>query len=137
MTEEFVSRSGKLLIPIIASIALAMGARVARAETSAPQAQVTTGQATQPPQTNAAAIVPASAPAEPATQPMADSLPPGTTITMQNWQQFEQYMPDGMVALFQGKYYWKTPADVKMEVGPTILRPLPNTYLEATEKYSG
>jgi hypothetical protein len=136
MIEEFVSRPGKLLIPIIASIALAMGARVARAETSAPKAQVTTEQATQPPQTNAAAIVPAPAPAEPATQPMADSIPPGTTITMQNWQQFQQYMPDGMVALFQGKYYWKMPTDVKMEVGRTIIHPLPKTYMEATEKYS-
>jgi hypothetical protein len=56
---------------------------------------------------------------------------------MQNWQQFQQYMPDGMVALFEGKYFWKMPADVKMEVGPTIIHPLPKTYMEATEKYSG
>ena len=64
------------------------------------------------------------------------TIPPGTTITMQNWQQYKQYMPDGMVALFEGKYFWKMPADVRMEVGPTIIHPLPPNYLAATEKYS-
>src|SRR6185437_4985218 len=44
---------------------------------------------------------------------------PGTRITMSNWRQFEQFMPDGMVGLFQGSYWWKMPADVMMEVGPT------------------
>jgi hypothetical protein len=52
------------------------------------------------------------------------TIPPGTTITMQNWQQFKQYMPDGMASLFEGKYFWKMPADVSMEVGPTIIHPL-------------
>ena len=56
---------------------------------------------------------------------------------MQNWQQYQQFMPDGMVALFQGKYFWKMPADVKMDVGPTVIHPLPKGYMEATEKYSG
>jgi len=63
-------------------------------------------------------------------------IPPGTTITMQNWQRYKQYMPDGMIALFEGKYFWKMPADVSMEVGPTIIHPLPPNYLAATEKYS-
>jgi hypothetical protein len=65
------------------------------------------------------------------------TIPPGTAITMQNWQQYKQYMPDGMVALFAGTYFWKMPADVSMEVGPTIIHPLPPNYLAATEKYSG
>jgi hypothetical protein len=64
------------------------------------------------------------------------TLPPGTVITMQNWQRYKQYMPDGMVALFEGEYFWKMPADVSMEVGPTIIHPLPPNYLAATEKYS-
>jgi hypothetical protein len=69
--------------------------------------------------------------------PVADNpIPPGTTITMRNWQDFKQYMPDGMVALFEGKYSWKMPDDVAMEVGPTITYPLPRSYLEATEKYA-
>jgi hypothetical protein len=29
------------------------------------------------------------------------------------------------------------PANVQIEVGPTIIHPLPKTYIEATEKYSG
>jgi len=46
-------------------------------------------------------------------------------------------MPDGMVALFEGKYSWKMPADIQIEVAPTQLHPLPKNYLEATEKYAG
>ncbi len=56
---------------------------------------------------------------------------------MQNWRSYKQYMPDGMVALFEGKYFWKMPDDVSMEVGPSIIHPLPPDYLAATEKYSG
>src|SRR5947209_6525801 len=66
----------------------------------------------------------------------ADTIPPGTTITAQNWQEYQQFMPDGMIALFQGKYYWKMPGDVRIEVGPTVVRQLPATYLSATERYS-
>src|SRR5690348_13848332 len=43
---------------------------------------------------------------------MSGAIPPGTVITMQNWQQYRQYMPDGMAALFAGQYFWKMPADV-------------------------
>ena len=54
---------------------------------------------------NAAPAVAASAPA-----PAADSsdktaagIPVGTTITAQNWRDYEQYMPAGMIGLFQGE----------------------------------
>ena len=60
----------------------------------------------------------------------------GTTITAQNWPDYQKYMPDGMIALFQGKYFWKMPPDVEMPIGPTIIHPLPQRYVEATEKYS-
>lgn len=66
----------------------------------------------------------------------ANAIPPRTTITGQNWQQYKEFMPDGMIALFEGKYYWKMPADVSMEVGPAVVRPLPANYLSATERYS-
>src|SRR5260370_5640548 len=62
---------------------------------------------------------------------LADSVPTGgtiragTRITMENWQNYKQFMPDGMIALFQGRYYWKMPPDVEMEVGPTVIHPLP------------
>jgi Protein of unknown function (DUF1329) len=67
----------------------------------------------------------------------SDTIPPGTKITMENWQKYQQFLPDGMVALFQGRYFWKMPSDVSMEVGPTVIHPLPRNYLAATEKYSG
>jgi hypothetical protein len=62
-------------------------------------------------------------------------IPPGTKITMQNWQQYKQFMPDGMVALFEGKYFWKMPADLEMDIGPIVNRRLPSGYVTATEKY--
>ncbi|MGH7987896.1 MAG: DUF1329 domain-containing protein [Candidatus Binataceae bacterium] len=65
-----------------------------------------------------------------------DTIPVGTVITMQNWQRYKRFMPDGMVALFEGKYFWKMPPDVEIKVGPTIIHPLPNGYRSATERYS-
>ncbi|HVN91905.1 MAG TPA: DUF1329 domain-containing protein [Candidatus Binataceae bacterium] len=66
-----------------------------------------------------------------------DTIAPGTAITMENWQQYKDFMPEGMVALFEGKYFWKMPPDIRIEIAPTELHPLPKNYLEATEKYSG
>ena len=63
-------------------------------------------------------------------------IAPGTAITMQNWQDYRDFMPDGMVALFEGKYFWKMPPDMRLEVAPTELHPLPKNYLEAAEKYA-
>lgn len=64
------------------------------------------------------------------------TIPAGTTITMANWRQYRQFMPDGMVVLFEGSASWKMPADVSMTVGPTVINPLPAGYLAATEQYS-
>jgi len=66
-----------------------------------------------------------------------DSIPIGTKITMRNWQQYRQFMPDGMSALFEGKYFWKMPADVEMNIGPTRAFAPPPGYVAATEKYGG
>jgi hypothetical protein len=55
---------------------------------------------------------------------------------MQNWRQYRQYMPLGMVELFEGKHFWRMPADMEIVVGPTIAEKLPRGYREATEKYS-
>lgn len=66
----------------------------------------------------------------------ADTIPVGTVITTANWGSYRQFMPDGMIGLFEGKYFWKMPADVRMEIGPTVLHPLPKNYLAATEKYA-
>ena len=72
-----------------------------------------------------------------AEQPEASpgEIPVGTKITMQNWQQYKQFMPDGMIPLFEGKYFWKMPADLEMDIGRTVNRQLPSGYVTATEKY--
>src|ERR1700693_6315454 len=76
-----------------------------------------------------------AAPKDDGTKP-ADTIAPGTVITMDNWRNYQQFMPDGMVALFEGKYFWKMPPDVRIEVGPTVIHPLAKNYVEATDKYS-
>ena len=68
--------------------------------------------------------------------PVNDAIPPDTTITIQNWRQFQQFMPDGMTELFKGDHFWKVPSDLEIEVGPTTPEPLPTTYADATERYS-
>jgi hypothetical protein len=86
-------------------------------------------------------------PAEPEPTPMRGWLAmsagqgtgiiPGTEITMANWQQYQQYMPLGMIDLFTAMYFWKMPRDVEIEVGPTVSYPVPRFYVDATEKHSG
>ena len=39
----------------------------------------------------------------------SDTIAPGTVITMANWQKYRDFMPDGVIALFEGKYFWKMP----------------------------
>ncbi|MGH9829072.1 MAG: DUF1329 domain-containing protein, partial [Blastocatellia bacterium] len=51
------------------------------------------------------------------------------------WRQYKQFMPFGMVMLFEGKYQWKMPQDVEMDIGPVENGNLPPTFLAATEKY--
>jgi hypothetical protein len=63
------------------------------------------------------------------------TIPPGTKITTQNWQQYKQYMPVGMIDFFQGTYFWKMPQDVEMDVGPTVIHPLSRSYQDASEKF--
>jgi hypothetical protein len=63
-------------------------------------------------------------------------LPVGTKITMDNWQKYKAFMPFGMTLLFEGKYFWKMPADIEIDIGPVHNGNLPKTFLDATEKYS-
>src|SRR5216683_214123 len=63
-------------------------------------------------------------------------IPIGTTITMSNWQQYQDVMPLGMIKLFQGQYGWKMPPGVQITVGPShVGGNLPKTWVEASEKY--
>lgn len=64
------------------------------------------------------------------------TIPPGTTITMSNWQQYKDVMPLGMIEMFKGEYGLKMPADVQIPVGSTHTGNfLPQTWVAATEKY--
>ena len=38
------------------------------------------------------------------------SIPVGTVITTHNWRQYKDFMPDGMVTLFEGRSPWKMPS---------------------------
>jgi len=60
---------------------------------------------------------------------------PSTSITMHNWKNYKQFMPLGMQDMFEGKYFWKMPPDVEMNVRETKVYPLPPGYVEASEKY--
>jgi hypothetical protein len=84
-----------------------------------------------------ATVVPGAHVTPAAVHEFVNGIPVGTKITMANWQQYKAFMPDGMVQLFQGTNFWKMPADVEMNVGPTRIFPLPEGYPEATEKYGG
>jgi hypothetical protein len=66
------------------------------------------------------------------------TIPDGTKITVANWQQYKQFMPIGMQAVFAGAYNWKLDAtpDSTVVVGPTIFTPQPKQFLSDTEKYS-
>jgi hypothetical protein len=64
------------------------------------------------------------------------SVPVGTVITHENWQQYRAFMPEGMQALFEGRYHWAFPPDFRMEVGPNHSYPVPEVYQKNTELYS-
>ena len=64
------------------------------------------------------------------------TIEPGTIIAMNNWRKYRQFMPLGMIELFEGRRFWKMPQKVEIDVGPTVMYPLPKSYVDATEKYS-
>ena len=83
----------------------------------------------------AAAALIFSAPA--AAQPVkaSDDIA-GAIITTHNWRAYQRFMSDGLAALFEGRSFWRLSADVRIEVGPTRSIPLPQRYLQDTERYS-
>ena len=64
-----------------------------------------------------------------------NGIPIGTKITQANWQHYQQFMTEGMKAVFAGTYFWHMPKNVEIDVGPTRPIPAPKPYLEDTEKY--
>ncbi|HEV3109471.1 MAG TPA: DUF1329 domain-containing protein [Candidatus Binataceae bacterium] len=64
------------------------------------------------------------------------TIPPGTRINAQNWQQYKDFMPVGMQGLWAGKFFWHLPDKAEMVVGATTPTPPPKKYQEDTEKYA-
>ncbi|MGO9058389.1 MAG: DUF1329 domain-containing protein [Candidatus Binataceae bacterium] len=69
----------------------------------------------------------------------SETIAPGTKITLQNWQQYRQFLPIGIQALYSGQYSWKigSDPDYTVTVAPTVDIALPDQYRKDTEKYSG
>ncbi|HLW70802.1 MAG TPA: DUF1329 domain-containing protein [Candidatus Binataceae bacterium] len=65
----------------------------------------------------------------------AGSIPPGTVINSSNWSAYQQYMTVGEIGLWQGKWFWKMPADAQIKVAATTVYPLPTPFVEDSEKY--
>ena len=74
-----------------------------------------------------------------ADDPSPDTIPVGTKITLQNWQQYKKFMPLWLQAEYSGQYHWHITDDpiYTIEVGPTHNFPFPQKYQEDTEKYAG
>ena len=66
----------------------------------------------------------------------SETIPPGTKITMQNWQQYKKFMPFGLTVLWGGSEFFKLPPDAQMLVVENKRIPLPKKYVEDSEKYS-
>ncbi len=69
----------------------------------------------------------------------SDTIPPGTRITLQNWQQYKKFMPIGLQAMFSQAYPFRVGSgpEFTIEVGPTIAVPMAKRLREDTEKYAG
>ncbi|MGH7934252.1 MAG: DUF1329 domain-containing protein [Candidatus Binataceae bacterium] len=67
----------------------------------------------------------------------AATIPAGTVITKQNWQQYKQFFSDGEIYFWEGSGFWKMPDDVEMHVGKPHQFTFPRAFVEANEKYGG
>ena len=65
-----------------------------------------------------------------------ETIPPGTTINMSNWQKYKKFMPVGMWSLWDGSQYYKLPPDAEIQTIANVSIPLPKKYQQDTEKYS-
>jgi len=77
-------------------------------------------------------------------QAMADAdspetIPPGTKITLQNWQKYKKFMQMWTQAAYSGKYKWHVGSEPEytVEVGPTHHFPMDRQFIQDTEKYGG
>jgi Protein of unknown function (DUF1329) len=105
-----------------------------------PAASKRTSKVSSPPQV-AAIFAPhpqrIDAPTVRAPQDASLAIAAGTRITIANWRQYKAFMPDGMIALFSGRYALKMPPDVEIDIGPPRHVVAPSTFRQATEEHSG
>jgi Protein of unknown function (DUF1329) len=66
---------------------------------------------------------------------VSDTIPPGTKVDLSNWQQYQQFMTEGMKSIFAGDHFWSVPKDTEIIVGSTIPIGRPKLYIDNTEKY--
>jgi len=79
------------------------------------------------------AEAPSAAPQE---TPEPPAIAPGTVINKSNWTKYKQFFSDGEIGLWEGKWFWKMPDDLQINVGPTNVYPLPEPFVELSERYS-
>ncbi|HLI63008.1 MAG TPA: DUF1329 domain-containing protein [Terriglobales bacterium] len=67
----------------------------------------------------------------------AETIKPGTQITLGNWQRYKRFMPVGIQVLYSGRHFLHvdSSSDFTITVGPTIRYTWPRRYWEDTEKY--
>jgi hypothetical protein len=67
------------------------------------------------------------------------NLTPGTSITLENWRNYKQFMPIGLQWLYGGKYFFKMQPgpDYAIDVQATRSIPPPHQFALDTEKYAG
>lgn len=66
------------------------------------------------------------------------TIPVGTKITLQNWQQYRQFLPPEVQWALEKKVPWPpVPSDWEVEIGPDVQVRTPTPYQEATEQHSG
>src|SRR5690349_5482975 len=66
-----------------------------------------------------------------------DTIPPGTKITVDNWQQYKKFMPLSLQAAFRGDYSFHLTNEPQYAVivGATTPLPPPRQYVSDSEKY--
>src|SRR5215472_10707103 len=66
------------------------------------------------------------------------TIPVGTKVTVQNWQQYKQFMPMWIQGMYSQHYHFKMgdSPEYALVVGPFTDFPLRRKFREDTEKYS-
>jgi hypothetical protein len=65
------------------------------------------------------------------------TIPPNSRISSNNWEQYKNFLPIGLQALFSRSYQWRVPkgADGEIVVGPTVAVSAPYKFRRDTEQY--